>query len=81
MLRNTAAMMDSLPNSDGANGLKNSNTQGFLRRAGKNGKAFALRRKRWYKLDGAIFSKHNNEVRFFQALESEDRKSVLVSED
>ncbi|CDF40084.1 Serine/threonine protein kinase [Chondrus crispus] len=33
-------------------------TSGYLRRAKKKGKTLALRRKRWYALDGAIFSKH-----------------------
>lgn len=42
--------------------LKDNNMHGFLRRAGKKGKSFALRRKRWYILDGAIFSKHMSEV-------------------
>lgn len=54
--------MQGLPeNSAAVSCLKNGNNQGFLRRAGKNGKTFALRRKRWYKLDGALFSKHNSE--------------------
>ncbi|CAN8071195.1 unnamed protein product [Agarophyton chilense] len=37
------------------------NMAGYLRRPAKTGKTFGLRRKRFYKLDGGILSKHSSE--------------------
>lgn len=44
--------------------LKDNNIEGFLRRAKNGGKSLGLKRKRFYKLDGAIFSKHMTEVKW-----------------
>ena len=43
----------------------NTVTCGYLARVGKGTKPFGLKRKRFYKLDGAIFSKHTHPVSSF----------------